>query len=145
MLDKTPTLLLVEDDPGDERLTIRALKKHNIVNDIVVTRDGEEALEWLFGTGRYSDRDATLTPAAILLDLNLPKISGLDVLKRIRSDDRTRRIPVIVLTTSSEEADRLTSYDRGANSFVRKPVDFLQFSEAVRILGLNWLIFNEAP
>jgi len=143
MSDKT--ILLVEDNPDDEALTLRALKKNNILNEVVVARDGEEALEYLFGTGRYEGRDTSIQPQVILLDLQLPKISGHEVLKRLRADKRTELQPVVVLTTSSEEADIIASYENGANSYTRKPVDFHEFIEAVRQLGLYWLILNEAP
>ncbi len=138
-------ILLVEDNPDDEALTIRALKKNNILNEVVVARDGEEALEYLFGTGRYEDRDTSIQPQVILLDLQLPKLSGLEVLKRLRADKRTELQPVVILTTSSEQADIISSYENGANSYTRKPVDFNQFIEAVRQLGLYWLVLNEAP
>jgi two-component system response regulator len=134
------TILLVEDNPDDETLTLRAIKKNNIKNRVVVARDGAEALDLLLGAGR----DAAL-PQLVLLDLKLPKVDGLEVLRRIRADDRTRRLPVVVLTSSKEDADVVASYDLGANSYVRKPVNFDQFIEAVRQLGLYWLVLNEAP
>lgn len=138
-------ILLVEDNPDDVDLTIRALKKNNILNKIVIASDGVEALDYLFGTGRYQGRDITLQPHLVLLDLKLPKIDGLQVLKKIRADERTKLQPVVILTTSIEEKDVIASYDLGANSYVRKPVDFDQFMEAVRQLGLYWLVLNHAP
>ena len=138
-------ILLVEDNPDDEALTIRALKKNNIGNDLAVVRDGAEALEFLFCTGAYADRDPNDRPQVILLDINLPKVDGLEVLRRIRADESTRLLPVVILTSSKEEQDMIRSYSLGANSYVRKPVDFDQFVEAVRQLGLYWLILNEAP
>lgn len=136
-------ILLVEDNADDEKLTLRALKKNNICNEVVVARNGAEALDFLFGTGAYAGRNLNLMPQVILLDLKLPKLSGLEVLRRMRTDDRTRLLPVVILTSSNEEQDRLNGYDLGANSYVRKPVDFNQFSEAARQLGLYWLILNE--
>jgi two-component system, response regulator len=138
-------ILLVEDNPDDEALTLRALKKNNISNQVIVARDGAEALEYLFGTGQYSGRDANLTPQVVLLDLKLPKVEGLEVLRRMRANESTKLLPVVILTSSNEEQDRLNGYDSGANSYVRKPVDFNQFIEAVRQLGLYWLILNEQP
>ncbi len=138
-------ILLVEDNSDDEALTLRAFKKHNITNEVVVARDGAEALEYLFGTGRYAGRDTELMPQLILLDLKLPKVDGLEVLGQIRADDRTRLLPVVVLTSSTEERDLVESYRLGANSYVRKPVDFNQFVEAARQLGLYWLLMNQAP
>ena len=138
-------ILIVEDNPDDEALTIRALKKHNIGNRLVVVRDGAEALNFLFCTGVYSERDLRDLPQAILLDLKLPKVDGLEVLKRIRAEPRTSLLPVIILTSSNEEQDLLQSYRNGANSYVRKPVDFNEFLEAARQLGLYWLILNEGP
>jgi two-component system response regulator len=139
------TILLVEDNADDEELTVRALKKNHVTNDFVVARDGVEALDFLFGTGTYAGRDTTALPALVLLDLKLPKIGGLEVLKRIRANERTRRMPVVVLTSSKEDRDMIESYDLGANSYIRKPVDFKQFTESVRQLGLYWLVLNEAP
>lgn len=137
-------ILLVEDNPRDEALTLRALKKNNIVNEIVVAHDGVEALDYIFGTGTYAGRDMNVIPQMILLDLKLPKVDGLQVLQAIRSDERTKRLPVVIFTSSSEEEDMMKSYDLGANSYVRKPVDFEHFIEATRQLGLYWLVLNEA-
>jgi two-component system response regulator len=136
-------ILLIEDSPDDETLTLRALHKNNIANEIVVAHDGGEALDYFFGTGVYLGRDTSVMPQLILLDLKLPIVDGFEVLRRLRSDDRTRLLPIVVLTTSNEEADRLRSYDLGANSFVQKPVQFDQFMEAVRHLGLYWLLLNQ--
>jgi two-component system response regulator len=138
-------VLIVEDDPDDEELALRALKKNNIANEIVVVRDGAEALEYLFSTGAYQDRDTSEMPEVILLDLKLPKVDGLEVLKRLRADRRTESIPVVVLTSSDEQRDVVESYKLGANSYVRKPVDFDQFMKAVEELGLYWLLLNEIP
>ena len=139
------TILLVEDNPDDEMLTLRAMKKNKILNEIVVARDGSEALDYIFGTGKYEGRDVAASPQLILLDLNLPKIGGLEVLKRIREDSRTRLYPVVILTSSREERDLVESYKLGANSYIRKPVDFNQFIEAVQQLRLYWLGLNELP
>jgi two-component system response regulator len=138
-------ILLVEDNPDDEKLTVRALKKNNIVNEVAIARDGVEALDYLFGTGAHVGRDPNAHPALVLLDLKLPKVDGHEVLRRIRADARTKRMPVVVLTSSKEEQDLITSYDHGANSYIRKPVDFNQFTEAVRQLGMYWLVLNETP
>jgi CheY-like chemotaxis protein len=138
-------IMLVEDNPDDEALTRRALKKANILNELVVARDGAEALDWLFGAGAHSGRDLSQMPTVILLDLKLPKVDGLEVLQRIRADDRTRLLPVVVLTSSKEEQDLAQSYSLGANSYMRKPVDFAQFAESIRSLGLYWLVLNEPP
>ena len=138
-------ILLVEDNPDDEALTLRAFDKNNITNEVVVVRDGAEAIEWLFGEGQYADRDVDEHPEVVLLDLKLPKVDGLEVLRRIRENERTKLLPVIILTTSEEESDRLAGYSLGANSYIRKPVDFSQFIEAVRQLGLYWLVLNESP
>ena len=138
-------ILLVEDNPSDVELTERALKKHNISNELVIARDGKEALDYLFGTGTYAGRDKIESPAVVLLDLKLPKISGLEVLKSIRANEFTKLQPVVILTSSDQEADMLSSYELGANSYIRKPVDFNQFAEAVRNLGLYWLVLNESP
>jgi two-component system response regulator len=139
------TILLIEDNPDDEALTLRALKKNNISNHVVVARDGVEALDYLFGTGAHSGRDISVHPQVILLDLKLPKVDGLGVLRKIRGDARTKLLPVVILTSSKEERDLLEGYDLGANSYVRKPVDFIAFVEAVRQLGLYWLVLNETP
>jgi CheY-like chemotaxis protein len=138
-------ILLVEDNPDDEALAIRALKRHHVGNTIVVAHDGVEALDYLFGTGLYAGRDVSLKPSVVLLDLKLPRVDGLEVLRRVREDDRTKLLPIVVLTTSSEEQDLLDSYSLGCNSYIRKPVDFIQFSEAIRQLGMYWLLMNEAP
>ena len=139
----TRVILIVEDNPGDEALTLRAFKKSGISNKIVVTRDGAEALDYLFCTGEFVDRNPVELPAVILLDLNLPKVGGLEVLRRIRDDAATRLIPVVILTSSDEQEDRLNGYELGANSYVRKPVEFNQFASAVQQLGLYWLLLNE--
>ena len=137
-------ILLVEDSPDDEELTTRALRQAKIANEIVVARDGAEAIDFLFGEGPHAGRDVSRTPAVILLDLKLPKLSGLDVLNRLRADPRTKLIPTVILTSSSEDEDMLKSYQLGANSYVRKPVDFGQFAQAVSQLGIYWLLLNEA-
>jgi CheY-like chemotaxis protein len=141
----TKSILLVEDNPDDEALAIRALKRHHIGNEIVVARDGVEALDYLFGTGIYVGRDINIKPTVILLDLKLPRVDGLEVLRRLREDERTKLLPVVVLTTSNEEQDLLDSYSLGCNSYIRKPVDFIQFSDAIRQLGMYWLLMNEVP
>jgi two-component system response regulator len=138
-------ILLVEDNPDDVELTLRAFDKSKIGNEIVVVRDGQEALDYLFATGAHAGRDVSILPEVVLLDLKLPKVDGLDVLRRVRADARTRRLPVVVLTSSNEKQDVLSSYDLGANSFVRKPVDFGQFVDAAHQLGLYWLVVNMAP
>jgi two-component system response regulator len=137
--------LLVEDSPDDAELTIRAFEKSRLVNEVVLVRDGQEALDYLFGSGAHAGRDLSMMPELVLLDLKLPKVGGLEVLRRMRQDPRTRRQPVVVLTSSNEEQDIISSYDLGANSFVRKPVDFEQFLEAARQLGLYWLVLNSPP
>jgi two-component system response regulator len=136
-------ILLVEDNADDEKLTLRALKKNNIRNEVVVARNGAEALDYMFGTGAHAGRDMNLMPQVVLLDLKLPKLGGLEVLRRLRANERTKLIPVVILTSSNEEQDRINGYGLGANSYVRKPVDFNQFSEAARQLGLYWLVLNE--
>jgi len=138
------TILLVEDNPDDEALTLRALKRNNILNEVIVARDGAEALDYLFAGGAYSGRDTSKQPEVILLDLKLPKVDGLEVLQQIRQDERVRRLAVVILTSSNEERDIIAGYDLGANSYIRKPVDFNQFMEAVRQLGLYWLALNVA-
>ena len=138
-------ILLVEDNPDDEALTLRALKKNNIMNEVIVAHDGVEALDYLFGKGVYADRDMSVMPNLILLDLKLPKMDGLEVLRHLRTDERTKILPVVILTSSKEEQDLINGYSLGANSYVRKPVDFSQFSEAVRQLGLYWFVLNESP
>lgn len=138
-------ILLVEDNPDDEALTIRALKKNNIGNRLIIVRDGVEALDFLFCTGLHAGRDSKDTPQVVLLDLKLPKLDGLEVLNRIRENEATKLLPVVILTSSKEEQDLLKGYKLGANSYVRKPVDFNQFVEAVRQLGLYWLVLNEVP
>ncbi len=139
------TILLVEDNPDDVELTIHAFKKNNITNEVKVVYDGAEALDFLFGKGAYSDRDLNEMPTLILLDIKLPKIDGLEVLRQIRSNDLTRLLPVVILTSSKEEQDIISSYSLGVNSYVRKPVSFSQFAQAVNNLGLYWLILNEGP
>jgi two-component system response regulator len=138
-------ILLVEDNPDDEVLTRRALKKNNIGNEVIVARDGAEALDYLFATGTYEGRDPSIMPQVVLLDLKLPKVDGLEVLRRIRANERTKLLPVVILTSSKEQRDLVDGYGYGANSYIRKPVDFAQFVEAVRQLGLYWLVLNETP
>jgi two-component system, response regulator len=140
----TRVILLVEDNPDDEELTLRALKKSNISNPVVIARDGVEALDYLFARGAHTGRDSREQPQVVLLDLKLPKLDGLEVLRALRAEPRTKRLPVVILTSSAEEQDILAGYDLGANSYIRKPVDFTQFVEAVRQLGLYWLVLNEA-
>ena len=137
-------ILLVEDNPTDEKLTLRAFKKNHILNDVVVARDGAEALDYLLGTGPYDGRDTSVVPQVVLLDLKLPKVDGLEVLRRIRADTRTRCVPVVILTSSKEEQDLIAGYTSHANSYICKPIDFAQFTEAVRQIGMYWLVLNEA-
>ena len=144
-MSKNKVILMVEDNPDDEKLTLLALRKNNVANEIVVVRNGVDALDYLFAAGRYAGRDRSQIPAVMLLDIHLPKIDGLEVLRRVREDEQLRRLPVVMLTSSKEEKDIVDSYNLGANSYVRKPVDFDEFSDAVRQLGLYWLILNENP
>lgn len=138
-------ILLVEDNSSDEELTLRALRKSNIGNKVVVTRDGSAALDYLFAKGVHAGRDSRDLPQVVLLDLNLPKVGGLDVLRAIRAEERTRLLPVVILTSSKEDKDLLGGYTSGANSYIVKPVDFTQFTEAVRQLGMYWLVLNQGP
>lgn len=139
------SILLIEDNPDDEALTLRALQKNNILNNVVVARDGAEALDYLFCRGTYAQRDPLDLPELVLLDLKLPKVDGLEVLKQLRAAQETRRLPVVILTSSNEQRDIVAGYDLGANSYIRKPVDFTQFTEAVRQLGVYWLVLNVPP
>ncbi len=141
----TKPILLVEDNPDDEALALRAFKKSKMTNEIIVARDGAEALDYLFAQGAYADRDASEMPSVVLLDLNLPKIDGLEVLRRLRENPQTKKLPVVILTSSKHEEDLVRGYDLGANSYVRKPVDFNEFVEAVGHLGMYWLLLNELP
>lgn len=138
-------LLLVEDNPDDEELTLLAFEQSAIANEVVVAHDGVEALDYLFSTGMYADRNPSLMPALILLDLQLPRINGLEVLQRLRADNRTKLLPVVILTTSNEQQDLINSYSLGCNSYIRKPVDYDQFISAVQQLGMYWLLINEPP
>ena len=142
---KDKRILLVEDNPDDVELTMRALKKNNILNEVVVARDGVEAVDYLFGTGNFVGRDKTETPMIVLLDLKLPKKDGIEVLRQLRGDETTKMVPVVILTSSKEERDVIDGYSLGCNSYIRKPVDFAQFSEAVRQIGLYWLLLNVPP
>lgn len=144
-MSQEKVILLVEDNPDDEALTLRAFRKNNIHNKVVVARDGVEALDYLFGSGAHSQRDATDLPQVVLLDLKLPKIDGLEVLRRIRADERTKLLPVVILTSSKEDQDVINGYRLGANSYVRKPVSFDEFLDAARSLGLYWLLLNQPP
>lgn len=139
------TILLVEDNPQDEMLTLRSLRKANVANQIDVVRDGQQALDYLFRKGEFANRGGIELPTVVILDIGLPRLSGLEVLERLRADTHTRLLPVVILTSSDEEADRLRSYENGANSFVRKPVDFSEFAETVARLGVYWLATNEPP
>lgn len=139
------TILLIEDNPSDIELTRRALERSHVANELVVVQDGQEALDYLFGTGAHAGREVSDLPSVTLLDLKLPRVPGLEVLRAIRADPRTRRTPVVILTSSNEEHDVATSYDLGVNSYIQKPVDFTRFAEAIRQLGLYWLLLNEAP
>ena len=138
-------ILLVEDNPDDVDLTLRALKQGNILNEVVVARDGVEALDYLFGTGAHAGRDLSIMPTVVMLDLQLPKIGGLEVLRRLRADERTKLLPVVILTSSKEEQDLINGYELGANSYIRKPVDFVKFTKSVSQLCLYWLVLNERP
>lgn len=138
-------ILLIEDNATDEKLTLRAFKKSGVSNEIVVTRDGAEALDYVFATGQHAGRDISRLPALALLDLKLPRVDGLEVLRRIRSDVRTKLLPIVILTASKEDEDVVKSYSLGANAYVRKPVDFAEFVEAAKTLGLFWLLLNESP
>jgi two-component system response regulator len=142
---KDSVILLVEDNPQDEKLALRAFSKSRVANEVVVARDGVEALDYLFGTGDYAGRDVRDMPQVMLLDLKLPKIDGLEVLTKVRADERTHYLPVVVLTSSDEQKDLVDSYRLGTNSYVRKPVDFVQFAEAIHTLGLYWLVLNRVP
>jgi two-component system response regulator len=142
---RSKKILLVEDNPSDVKLTKRALEQNQITNEMIVAEDGQEALDYLFATGQYAGREIRDLPAVVLLDLKLPKVEGLEVLQRIRANEITRLMPVVILTSSDQEADMISSYNLGANSYIRKPVDFKQFTDAVRTLGMYWLLLNEPP
>lgn len=141
----TKVILLVEDNPDDEALAIRALKQGKVVNEVIVVHDGVEALDYMFATGRYAERDSSVMPAVVLLDLKLPKIDGLEVLRRLRANEQTQFQPIVMLTSSKEEGDLIRCYKLGCNSYIRKPVNFAEFAEAIRSLGLYWLVMNESP
>ncbi len=143
-MDQT-TILLIEDNPDDVELTLHAFQKNNMANEVVVASDGAEGLDYLFGTGKYAGRDADEPPALILLDLQLPKIGGLEVLRKVREDERTKRVPVVIMTTSDEEEDIVNGYNGGANSYLRKPVDFGEFMNAVKQLEMYWMVLNTPP
>ncbi len=145
MISEKKIILLVEDNPDDEFLTLEALKDNHIKNEVTVAHDGEEALDFLFSRGQYKDRDSTIMPQVILLDLKLPKVDGLEVLQQIRNNNKTKFLPVVILTSSREETDLIKSYQLGANSYIRKPVDFEQFTQAIKYLGLYWIVLNEWP
>jgi CheY-like chemotaxis protein len=144
-MNNPKTILLVEDNPDDMALTLRVLKKHNVANEVMEAHDGVEALDYLFGTGAHAGRDLRQQPQLVLLDLKLTKVDGLEVLRRVRNDPRTRLLPVVILTSSKEEKDLVNGYALGANSYIRKPVDFSKFTESIRQLGLYWLVLNEPP
>ena len=143
MVDRAVEILLVENNPSDEQLTLLAFKRYHLTNKIFVVRDGAEALDYIFGTGKYTDRDTNCHPKVILLDLKMPKVDGLEVLRRIKADPKTKQIPVVVLTSSSEESDIVESYKLGVNSYIVKPVDFKQFTDSIREIGMYWLLLNE--
>ena len=138
-------ILLVEDNPSDEKLTVLAFKKCGVSNEVVAVRDGADALDYLFGSGKYASRDTSVVPTVVLLDLGLPRIDGHEVLRRIRNDERTKLLPVVILTSSKEEEDVARGYALGANAYVRKPIDFVEFAQAAKTLGLFWLLLNEPP
>ncbi len=144
-IEREVEILLVEDNPNDEELTLHALEKYHLANKIFVVRDGAEALDYIFAAGKYSERDINCRPKVILLDLKLPKVDGLEVLRRIKTDPKTKQIPVVVLTSSTEESDIVESYKLGVNSYIVKPVDFKQFTESIREIGMYWLLLNEHP
>ncbi len=144
-MPQNKTILLVEDNPDDELLIKRSLEKHNILNNIIIARDGVDALDYLLGGGIYQSRNVSEMPQVVLLDLKLPRMDGLEVLRRLRANERTKLLPIVILTSSDEEKGMVESYQLGANSYIRKPVDFTQFSDAVRQLGLYWLILNQIP
>lgn len=144
-MNSSKVILLVEDNPSDAGLTRRALEKGRITNELVVAGDGQDALDYLWGAGAYAGRDVSELPTLTLLDLKLPRVSGLEVLRRVRGDPRTRRMPIVILTSSAEEQDVAAGYDLGVNSYIRKPVDFKQFAQAIEQLGLYWLVLNEPP